>query len=45
MPFVGKQLNTYGPRPQRVSVMDATMSGLPVNVLHLFGDTTATMPP
>jgi hypothetical protein len=43
MPFTGKQLNTYGPRPQRAFIMNATMSGLPVTVLHLFGDTTATM--
>ena len=34
MPFTGKQVNTYGPRPQRVFIMDATRSGLPVTVLH-----------
>ena len=43
MPFTGKQLNTYGPRPQRMFIMDASRSGLPVTVLHLFGDSTATM--
>ena len=43
MPFTGKQLNTYGPRPRRVFIMDATRSGLPVTVLHSFRDTTATM--
>jgi hypothetical protein len=43
MPFTGEQLNTYGPRPQRVFIMDATRSGLPVTVLHSFRDTTATM--
>jgi hypothetical protein len=43
MAFTGKQLNTYGPHPQRAFIMNATMSGLPVTVLHLFGDTTATM--
>ena len=43
MPFTGKQLSTYGPRPQRVFLMDASRSGLPVTVLHLFGDSTATM--
>ena len=43
MPFTGKQVNTYGPRPQRAFIMDATRSGLPVTVLHLFADTTATM--
>ena len=43
MPFTGEQLNTYGPRPERVLIMDATRSGLPVTVLHSFRDTTATM--
>jgi hypothetical protein len=43
MPFTGEQLNTYGPRPERVFIMDATRSGLPVTVLHSFRDTTATM--
>ena len=36
-------VNTYGPRPQRMFIMDASRSGLPVTVLHLFGDSTATM--
>ncbi len=43
MPFSGQQVNTYGPRPQRIFLMDATRSGLPVTVLHVFADTTATM--
>ena len=43
MSFTGKQLNTFGPRPRRVFLMDATRSGLPVTVLHSFKDTTATM--
>ena len=43
MPFTGEQLNTYGPRPERVFIMDATRSGLPVTVLHSFRDATATM--
>ena len=43
MPFTGQQVNTYGPRPQRIFLMDATRSGLPVTVLHEFADTTATM--
>jgi hypothetical protein len=43
MPFTGEQLNTYGARPQRVFIMDATRSGLPVTVLHSFRDSTATM--
>ncbi len=43
MPFTGEQVNTYAPRPQRIFLMDATRSGLPVTVLHVFADTTATM--
>lgn len=43
MPFTGQQLNTFGTSPQRVFIMDATRSGLPVTVLHEFADTTATM--
>ena len=43
MPFTGRQVNTYGPRPQRIFLMDATRSGLPVTVLHVFVDGTATM--
>ena len=43
MPFSGEQVNTYGPRPQRIFLMDATRSGLPITVLHEFADTTATM--
>ena len=43
MPFTGQQVNTYGPRPQRLFLMDATKTGLPVTVLHVFADTTATM--
>jgi hypothetical protein len=43
MPFTGEQVNTYGPRPQRIFLMDATRSGLPVTVLHVFAGTTATM--
>ncbi len=43
MPFTGQQVNTYGPRPQRIFLMDATRSGLPVTVLHVFIDATATM--
>ena len=43
MPFTGEQLNTYGPRPQRLFIMDAYRTGLPVTVLHEFEDTTATM--
>jgi hypothetical protein len=43
MPFTGMQVNTFGPRPQRVFLMDATRSGLPVTVLHSYADATATM--
>jgi hypothetical protein len=43
MPFTGQQVNTYGPHPQRIFLMDATRSGLPITVLHAFADTTATM--
>jgi hypothetical protein len=43
MPFTGQQVNTYGPRPQRLFLMDATRSGLPVTVLHVFTDAAATM--
>ena len=43
MPFTGEQLNTFGPQPRRVFIMDATRSGLPVTVLHSYKDTTATM--
>lgn len=43
MPFTGKQVNTYGPRPTRAFIIDATRSGLPVTVLHLYDDATATM--
>ncbi len=43
MPFTGEQFNTYGAHPQRVFIMDATRSGIPVTVLHVFSDTTAAM--
>ena len=43
MPFTGQQVNTYGQRPQRIFLMDATRSGVPITVLHVFADTTATM--
>ncbi len=43
MPFTGEQVSTFGTRPQRVFVMDATRSGVPVTVLHSYADATATM--
>ena len=43
MTFTGRQLNTYGDTPQRMFVLDATMFGLSVTVLHVFDADGATM--
>lgn len=43
MNFTGDQVNTYGASPSRLFSMDATMLGLPVDVLHVFVGTSATM--
>ena len=43
MPFTGEQVNTYGPSPSRLFLMDASKSGLPVDVLHMFVGRSATM--
>jgi hypothetical protein len=43
MPFVGEQVNTFGPSPTRLFAMDATMLGLPVDVLHEYVGPAATM--
>lgn len=43
MPFTGEQVNTYGERPQRLFFMDATRAGVPVDVLHVYDDSGATM--
>ena len=43
MPFTGRQLNTTGPRPQRLFLIDAARGGLPVTVLHSYADSTASM--
>ncbi|TQM64602.1 hypothetical protein FBY41_0972 [Humibacillus xanthopallidus] len=43
MPFTGEQVNVYGSEPCRLFFMDATMFGLPVDVLHLFDRQGATM--
>ncbi len=43
MAFTGEQINTYGSSPSRVLLMDATMFGLPVDVLHAFVGAHATM--
>jgi hypothetical protein len=43
MRFTGEQVNVYGPEPSRIFFMDATMYGLPVDVLHVFDRSSATM--
>jgi hypothetical protein len=43
MPFIGEQVNTYGPEPTRQFFIDATRSGLPVDVLHIFSHGHASM--
>lgn len=43
MPFTGRQFSTFGTRPLRVFHLDARMVGLPVDVLHVFDDSGATM--
>lgn len=43
MNFTGEQVNTYGPEPSRLFILDATLFGLPVDVLHTYLGPTATM--
>jgi len=43
MTYTGEQVNTYGPAPSRLFWMDATLLGLPVDVLHVFAGPAATM--
>jgi len=43
MTYTGEQVNTFGPAPSRSFLMDATMFGLPVDVLHVLTGPTATM--
>jgi hypothetical protein len=43
MSWTGAQVNTFGPRPSRVFFMDATMKGIPTDVLHVYVGSTATM--
>ena len=43
MSFVAEQVNTYGPAPSRLFFMDATMFGLPIDVLHAYVGPSATM--
>jgi hypothetical protein len=43
MPWVGEQLDTLTPAPGRIFTMDATMHGLPADVLHIYDRSGATM--
>jgi hypothetical protein len=43
MPFTGQQVNTFGEHWRRLFLLDATMAGLPVDVLHVYDDSGATM--
>lgn len=43
MTWCGEQVNTYGSSPSRVFYMDATMRGVPADVLHVYEGSTATM--
>lgn len=43
MTFTGEQVNTYSPEPSRLFLLDATMKGLPVDVIHTFVGPSATM--
>ena|GEM_PF-163767 len=43
MTFTGEQVNAYGPDPSRLFIMDATLFGLPFDVLHACLGPTATM--
>lgn len=43
MPFIGEQVNTYGAQPSRLFLMDATWFGIPVDVLHVYRGSSATM--
>ena len=43
MTFTGEQVNSFGPNPSRSFHMDATMVGLPVDVLHIYADAKAAM--
>jgi hypothetical protein len=43
MSFTGEQTNTYGASPSRVFYQDATMRGLPVDVLHTYIGPAARM--
>ena len=43
MAFTGEQVNTFGPEPSRLFFIDATMLGVPVDVLHTFVGPEARM--
>lgn len=43
MRWTGQQVNTFGRQPSRVFFMDATMKGIPVDVLHAYVGSSATM--
>jgi uncharacterized membrane protein YphA (DoxX/SURF4 family) len=43
MRWTGEQTNTFGVEPSRVFYMDATMKGLPTDVLHAYVGPSATM--
>ncbi|MEO7235490.1 MAG: DUF6544 family protein, partial [Lapillicoccus sp.] len=43
MPFTGEQVNTFGPGSCRLFSMDARLHGVPVDVLHVFVGSAATM--
>ncbi len=43
MSFTGRQLNVFGPRPQRLFFIRATRAGLPVTVFHDYRAGTARM--
>jgi hypothetical protein len=43
MRFTGEQVNSFAPHNSRLFIMQATMFGLPVEVLHVFRDEVATM--
>jgi hypothetical protein len=43
MSFVGEQVNTFGPEPTRTFLIDATRSGIGIDVLHRFSAGRARM--
>src|SRR4051812_46989372 len=43
MTFTGQQFSKFGERPLRLFHLDARKAGVPVDVLHVFDDSGATM--